>query len=349
LERKAAENMTQQTIAVDDLKALVTRVMEANNVAGAIALSVARALVQAEVDGQKGHGLSRVSSYAAQAKSGKVDGRAIPQAIQSRPGSVLVDAKNGFAFPAINLAIDWLPELTSVNGIAAAGITRSHHAGVIGHHVERLAEAGLVALAFGNTPKAMAPWGGKRPLYGTNPIAFAAPHRGHPPIVVDMALSQVARGKILTAAQKGEAIPEGWAVDEAGQPTTDAKAALKGALQPIGGAKGAALALMVEVLAVALTGARFGFEASSFFDADGSPPGVGQFLLAIDPAAFGGADVFADRMAALAGMIEGDGDARLPGTRRIALREKAARAGVTVDAKLLAEVREICRAIGSAF
>ena len=187
----------------------------------------------------------------------------------------------------------------------------------------------------------MAPWGGKQPLFGTNPIAFAAPHRGHPPIVVDMALSQVARGKILTAAQKGEAIPEGWAVDETGKPTTDAKAALKGALQPIGGAKGAALALMVEVLAVALTGARFGFEASSFFDADGPPPGVGQFLIAIDPAAFGGADVFADRMAALAGMIEGDGDARLPGSRRIALREKAARDGVTVDAKLLAEVRAI--------
>ena len=130
-------------------------------------------------------------------------------------------------------------------------------------------------------------------------------------------------------------------MDETGKSTTDAKAALSGALQPIGGAKGAALALMVEVLAVALTGARFGFEASSFFDADGPPPGVGQFLIAIDPAAFGGADVFADRMTALAGMIEGDGDARLPGSRRIALRTTAARDGVTVDAKLLAQVQAI--------
>ena len=208
-------------------------------------------------------------------------------------------------------------------------------------HVERLADAGLVALAFGNTPKAMAPWGGRQPLYGTNPIAFAVPHKGYAPIVVDMALSQVARGKILTAAQKGEAIPEGWAVDETGKPTADANRALKGALQPIGGAKGAALALMVEVLAVALTGAKFGFEASSFFDAEGPPPAVGQFLIAIDPAAFGGADVFAERMAGLAAMIEGDGDARLPGSRRIAQRERAAREGVNVDAKLLAEVRAI--------
>ena len=129
-----------------------------------------------------------------------------------------------------------------------------------------------------------------------------------------------------------------------GAPTTDAAAALKGALQPIGGAKGAALALMVEVLAVALTGARFGYEASSFFDAEGAPPGVGQFLIAVDPGAFGGTDVFADRIAALAGMIEGDGDARLPGSRRIALREKAQREGVTVDSKLLAEVRALAGA-----
>jgi len=253
----------------------------------------------------------------------------------------MIDARHGFAFPAFDLAIARLPEMAGANGIAAAGFTRSHHFGVAGRHVERLAEANLVALAFGNTPKAMAPWGGRQPLFGTNPIAFAVPQRAKPPMVVDMALSQVARGKILTAAQKGEAIPAGWAVDEHGQPTTDAAAALKGALQPIGGAKGAALALMVEVLAVALTGAKFGFEASSFFDADGPPPGVGQFLVVIDPGAFGGADVFADRIAALAGMIEADGDARLPGSRRIALREKAQREGVTVDSKLLADVRAL--------
>ena len=333
--------MSTATIGATELEALIVKAMEASDTSGVVALSVARALAQAEIDGQKGHGLSRVPSYAAQAKSGKVDGRATPHSHQMRSGSLMVDAKNGFAFPAVNLAIALLPELTTANGIAAAGITRSHHFGVAGRHVERLAEAGFVALAFGNTPKAMVPWGGTQPLFGTSPIAFAAPHRGHPPIVVDMALSQVARGKILTAAQKGEAIPEGWAVDENGQPTTNAAAALKGALQPIGGAKGAALALMVEVLAVALTGARFGFEASSFFDADGPPPGVGQFLIAVDPGAFGGTDVFADRIAALTGMIEGDGDARLPGSRRIALREKADREGVTIDSKLLVEVRAL--------
>jgi (2R)-3-sulfolactate dehydrogenase (NADP+) len=231
--------------------------------------------------------------------------------------------------------------MARTNGIAAAGIVRSHHAGVAGHHAERLAEAGLVALVFANTPKAMAPWGGSKPLYGTNPIAFAVPHQGKPPIVVDLALSQGARGKILTAAQKGQPIPAGWAVDERGQPTTDAAAALAGALQPIGGAKGAALAFMVEVLAAALTGARFGFEASSFFDAEGAPPGVGQLLVAIDGDALAGAEVMAERLAALTAAVESDRTARVPGTRRIALREKARAQGISLNAGLLAEVRAL--------
>lgn len=328
------------TTTIAALEALISEALSASRTSPANARSVARALTQAEMDGQKGHGLSRVPTYAAQARAGKVDGYAVPSVRLSRPAALMVDAGHGFAFPAFDLAIDRLPELARSHGIAAAGFVRSHHFGVVGRHVERLAEAGLLALAFGNTPRAIAPWGGRRALYGTSPLAFAAPQRDAPPLVVDMALSQVARGKILTAAQRGEPVPADWAVDEDGRPTTDAKAALKGALQPIGGAKGAALALMVEVLAVALTGARFGFEASSFFDAEGPPPGVGQLLLAIDPDAFAGRDRFLDRIGALAGMIDADG-ARLPGSRRLALRAQAAREGVQVDAALLAEARTL--------
>jgi len=336
--------MSGTAIAVKDLEALIAAALAACRTSAANARSVARALTQAEVDGQKGHGLSRVPSYGAQARSGKVDGGAVPEARQTRPGSLMIDVKGGFAYPAFDLAIARLPELAAAAGIAAAGFVRSHHFGVVGRHVERLAEAGLVALAFGNTPHAMAPWGGKRPLFGTNPIAFAAPRKGEAPLVIDLALSQVARGRILTAAQKGEPIPADWAVDADGKPTTDAAAALKGALLPIGGSKGAALALMVEVLAAAVTGAHFGYEASSFFDAEGPPPGVGQLLIAIDPGAFAGRDLFADRIALLARTIEGDGSARLPGSRRLALREKAAREGITVDAALLAEVRALAGA-----
>ena len=329
------------TIGAAELETLMAAALVASNTSAANAASVARALAQAEIDGQKGHGLSRVPIYAAQAKAGKVDGHATPSVRQTRPGSLMIDVANGFVFPAVDLAVERLPAMAGTSGIAAAGFARSHHFGVVGRHVERLAEMGLLALAFGNTPKAMAPWGGRQPVFGTNPLAFAAPQRNGPPIVVDLALSQVARGKILTAAQKGEPIPSGWAVDERGNPTTDAKLALKGALQPIGGAKGAALALMVEVLAVVLTGATFSSEASSFFDAEGPPPAVGQLLIAIDPDAFAGREAFLDRLGALASTIESGTSVRLPGSRRLAAREAARREGVTVDTALLAEVRAL--------
>jgi len=330
--------MGSVSILAADLEALIARALEASNTSPANAASVARALAQAEIDGQKGHGLSRVPSYAAQARAGKVDGRATPKLTRTRTATLMIDVANGFAYPALDLALAELPAIAAETGIAAAGFVRSHHFGVAGRHVERLAEKGFLALTVSNTPQAIAPWGGKRAVFGTNPIAFAAPRRSAAPLVIDMALSEVARGKIVTAAQKGESIPLGWAVDKNGHPTTDAKAALAGTLMPAGGAKGAALALMVETLAVALTGANFAFEASSFLDAEGPPPGAGQLLIAIDPAGFAGAETFANRLAALATMIETDEGARLPGTKRLSLREKAAATGVSVDAKLLADV-----------
>ncbi len=325
-------------IPVDDLIDRVAGVFVAARTSGESARAVAQALVEAEIDGQKGHGLSRVESYAAQSRAGKVDGFAEPRLTTDRPGSVMIDAANGFAYPAVNLAVNALANAAAVSGIAAAGICRSHHCGAMGRHVERLAEAGLLAMAFANTPDAMAPWGGSKRLYGTNPIAFAAPQRAAPPVVVDLALSQVARGKILTAAQRDEPIPEGWATDNTGQPTTNAKAALAGTLVPIGGPKGAALAFMVEVLAVALTGSNFAFEATSFFDDKGDPPGVGQLLIAIDPAAFAGRDTFLDRIGLLCGLIDEDPGARIPGSRRLALREAASRDGVAVAPEMLAKI-----------
>ncbi len=323
------------------LEALVADALVASATQPVNAKSVARALVQAEIDGQKGHGLSRVPSYAAQSRSGKVDGYAQPEWRQTRAGTAMVDVRGGFAYPAFELAIKELPQLADIAGIAAAGFVRSHHAGVLGWHMERLAEQGLIGLAFANTPQAMTAWGGSKGVFGTNPIAFAAPRVSGPPIVIDLALSLVARGKIQTAAQKGEAIPADWAFDASGQPTTDAKAAMAGTLAPAGGAKGAALALMVELLAAAVTGANFAGEASSFFEGAGEPPGVGQLFIAVSPDAFAGRARVFERIETLAAGIEGDGGARLPGTRRLALREKAARDGIAVEDAVVAELRRL--------
>jgi (2R)-3-sulfolactate dehydrogenase (NADP+) len=322
------------TLTLQDAETLVAAALRRCRTGEDNARCVARALVAAEADGLSGHGLSRVPSYAAQARSGKVDGFATPAAERRRPGAAMIDAKNGFAFPAIDTALALLPALAREAGVAAAGIRRSHHCGAMGHPVERLAEQGLLALMFANTPAAIAPWGGVKAVFGTNPIAFACPLPGRPPIVIDLALSKVARGNILAARQRGERIPEGWALDASGAPTTDPAAALGGTMLPVGDVKGTLLALMVEMLAAGLIGANYAAEASSFFDAEGPPPGTGQLIMAVDPAAFAGS---LDRFAALAAAIEAQG-ARLPGARRLQARREAQRTGVVVSDRLLEEI-----------
>jgi (2R)-3-sulfolactate dehydrogenase (NADP+) len=226
---------------------------------------------------------------------------------------------------------------TPIAGVAVAAIRRSHHCGVAGHPVERLAESGLVAMLFANTPAAMAPWGGRTATFGTNPIAFACPLPDQPPIVIDLSLSKVARGNILAAKQKGQPIPEGWALDSEGRPTTDPDAALKGTMVPLGDAKGTALALMVELLAAGLTGATFAADATSFLDDKGGPPGTGQLLIALDPARIGGPGAMA-HFGRLASQITAQDGTRLPGIRRLDLRRRAQAEGLMVPSAILAEI-----------
>ena len=326
--------MPQMTL--DAARAWTAAIFERAGASAVAAQSTARALVAAEADGLKGHGFARISTYAAMLKSGKVRGSAVPVLRQTRPGALIVDAACGFAYPAIDLACEALPQMARTNGVAIAGITRSGHAGAIGHHVERLAEHGLVVLFFANTPAAISPWGGKKAVFGTNPLAFAAPLPGRPPLVIDMAVSTVARATVLAAKQAGQPIPEGWALDADGRPTTDAAAGLAGTMAPLGGAKGAALALMVEVLGAALVGSQLSFDATSFLDAEGEPPETGQCMIAIDPAGLGHGG-FGAAMTRLATEIEAQSGARLPGARRLAARAAAVDSGVEVTEALAQE------------
>ena len=327
------------TLTIVQTEQLVAGALTRSRTSAENAKSVARALVLAEADGLKGHGLSRTPMYAAQAKVQKVDGLAVPVVTRPRPGLIAVDAAHGFAFPAIEAAEKLLPDAAQRQGVAAAAISRSSHCGAAGQPVERLAEKGLVALMFVNTPGAMAPWGGSKPVVGTNPIAFACPLPGRAPMVIDLSLSKVARGNIAVAKQRGEKIPEGWALDAAGQPTTDPDAALAGTMVPMGDAKGIALALVVELLAAGLTGSNYAAEASSYLDAQGPPPGTGQLIVALDPGALGGGAVA--RFGALAASIEAQPGARLPGSRRLKSREKAKAEGLTISDALIKEIEAI--------
>jgi (2R)-3-sulfolactate dehydrogenase (NADP+) len=320
-----------------ELRALATRILVGAGASPVNAGIVADALIAAEMDGISSHGLSRVPAYADQVASGKVDGMATPHIIRTASAVVGVDARNGFAFPAISAGIDAALPIVRDTGVVAIAIGNSHHCGVLGRHVESMARHNVLALAFSNTPAAIAPWGGTRGVFGTNPIALACPRLDRDPLVIDLAMSVVARGKIMQAATRNESIPEGWALDASGKPTTDPREALAGTMMPIGGAKGAALALMVELLAAALTRSHFGFEASSFFDAGGPPPGIGQLFLMFDIQTFGG-DAVLDRIETLCQAIEEDPGARLPGTRRFADRKRIAESGIAVPDPLYQEL-----------
>jgi (2R)-3-sulfolactate dehydrogenase (NADP+) len=324
-------------LTLSEAETLVLDALTRNRVDEANARSVARALVAAEAAGQSGHGLRRVKAYAAQARATKVDGFAKPILARPFPAVVQIDACHGYAYPAFDLAASVLPDIAKDQGIALASIRRSHHAGVLALTVERFAESGLVALMVANATASMAAWGGRKPVFGTNPIAFAAPIAGADPLVIDLALSRVARGKVMAARQKGVAIPSGWAFDRDGRPTTDPVAALDGTMIPSGEAKGAALAMMVEILAAALTGANFSFESSSLFDDKGSAPGLGQMLIVINPAASGGALV-SERMRRLADEISSDPRVRLPGRRGQSARHQALESGIEVEDEVIATI-----------
>jgi (2R)-3-sulfolactate dehydrogenase (NADP+) len=321
-------------VSFERAEARLTDLFATAGASPANAASVAWALVMAEADGLKGHGLSRVPQYAAFLRNGRADGRAEPVIRAERGGAVLVDACHGLAYPAVARAVDEAATRAAAHGIAFAGITNSHHSGAMGLPVAALARRGLVALAFTNSPAAMPVPGGRRALLGTNPVAAAFPRRGADPLVIDMALSEVARGKIMVAAREGRPIPEGWALDATGNPTTDAKAALSGAMLAMGGTKGALLAVIVELLCCALTSAAFGFEADSFFAEEGNRPRLGQAIIAIDPGALAGRDAFLERVEALVEAMLADGGVRLPGSRRSVLAAAAAADGVEVPAML---------------
>lgn len=325
-------------ITLQDLQGLVIRVLNNSKTSPDNAASVASAIVRAEADGISSHGVARLPTYADQSMCYKVNGFAEPVLSKRGSAAIHIDGKFGFAYPAIDLGIEEAVKEVKKAGVVAIAIGNSSHAGVLGHHVERLADHGLGSIAFVNTPAAISPWGGIKPLYGTNPIAFACPRTKAPPIVIDLSISKVARGKIKLAADNKEKIPDSWAKDASGNPTTDADSVIQGgSLLPIGDAKGAALALMVELMCAAMTGSQYGFEASSFFDLKGGPPKTGQFFFVFNPEHLGGDGVFA-RIETLISAINDQEGTRIPGEQRLYNRSIAKSNGVKISDELLEDL-----------
>ena len=328
-----------------EIEALVSGQLQAAGANATMARTTARALVLAESQGLGSHGLSRVAQYATHLRNGRVNGAAQPQVLRRKGGALLIDAQEGLAFAACALAVDEAVAAAREHGIAIAGVVRSPHCGVVVDHLRAAAAAGMVGLGLANSPAAMPAAGGKHPIFGTNPVAAVFPRQGADALMIDLSLSEVARGKLMVAAKEGRAIPAGWALDADGQPTTDPKAGMAGSMLPIGAVsspKGAMLALVVELLVTALIGAHFGFEASSFFVDEGNRPGIGQAFIVIDPGALAGnaGDTgYLGRVEVLVKEMLGDEGVRLPGARREALRQRALADGIEVSDTLLATWR----------
>jgi (2R)-3-sulfolactate dehydrogenase (NADP+) len=326
-------------LSTDELRTQVAAALRAAGANPLMADSSARSLVLAEAQGLGSHGLSRVGQYIAQLRNGRVVGSASARVARRKGATVLVDAGEGLAFPACELAVAEGVSGAREYGVAAVGVINSHHCGVVVDHLRAAAAAGIVGLGFSNSPAAMPAAGGRHPIFGTNPVAAVFPRRDADALLIDLSLSEVARGKVMVAAKKGEPIPPGWALDAQGRPTTDAQAALDGSMLPIGAVsstKGAMLALMVELLVSALIGANFGYEASSFFVDEGNRPHLGQLFVLIDPDALAGNDGYHGRIEVLIAEMLVDDGVRLPGARREALRRRAEADGIEVADSLLA-------------
>ena len=330
-----------RTLGLDEIEALSLRALIKAGASEHNARPLALATAATEADGVASHGLAYIPIYCEHVRCGKVDGRARPVASRPAAAVIRVDAATGFAHPAIDLGFEQLVPQARQSGIAALAITNSYNCGVLGYHTYRLACAGLLGLGFTNAPASIAPSGGSKPVLGTNPFSLAAPSEDNTPaVLIDQSASAIAKSEVMKYAREGRPIPEGWALDSAGNPTTDPNVALKGSMAPSGGYKGVGVALMVEIMAAAMTGATLGIRAAPFSGTAGGPPRTGQFFIAIDPAISSGGE-FAARIAALVHAIAEQEDAHLQGSRRAAKRADARKNGVAVDVATLAKISAI--------
>lgn len=331
-----SKSMTDVKLSLAECHTLASTALQCQGFSTAQANAIADTITAAERDGCASHGLFRVPFYIKALANPGTNAEAQPTLSRPAPALVRVDAASGFCPLALKLGLPVLRDTAHEQGIAALAINNGHNIAALWPEVETLAEDGLVAIACTAANAFVAPAGGTKPLYGTNPMAFAWPRADQPPLVFDQASSVSARGEIQLHLRDGKPLPEGWAIDADGEPTTDPEAALKGAQLTFGGYKGASIALMIELLAGAMIGDLFSFESSERDTQKTGAPFGGEFLLAIDPARFGNGSLAAHQAHAesLFARILSQPGTRLPGERRRRERQRTQADGIAVPAAL---------------
>jgi delta1-piperideine-2-carboxylate reductase len=331
--------MRTVSLSLQEIEDLARRCFSRNGCDAENTEALVRTVVTAERDGSLSHGLFRVPGYVASLRSGKVNGKARPRVSNKTPVVVSVDGDNGYAPLSIERGVPALVKAAQELGVAVLAATHVHHFAALWPETEAIAAHGLIGMACVCYTPLVAPAGGREPLFGTNPISFAWPRPGKPPMVVDMATAAMALGEVQIAAREGRPVPPGTGLDANGRATTDPAEIVKGVLLPFGGYKGSAIALMVELLAAGAIGENFSFEAAEGDNKDGGPPRGGEFMLAISPELLAGPG-WAQHCEAFFTRFEAIQGARLPGSRRHVNR--LSEAPRQINAELLDRIRALC-------
>ncbi len=321
------------------LNELLVGALMAVGFSGENAGALARQTVLSEEVGQQSVGVAHVFDYIDGIAAGRIDGNAVPTISKPAPAMIHVDGNGGLPQTGFDLACGDLVAGARQFGLCVFLQKNTTLCGSLGTFALRVAEAGLVSFTATNGSPLLAGSGGTKPVFCTNPMAFSAPQTGGPPLLIDQSSSATAYVNIREAAKRGEAIPPGWAVDKEGNPTTDPKAALAGTLLAFGGARGANIALMVDVLAGGLTGANWSLDAPSFVEGD-QCPASGLFVLAIDPALID--PEFPARMAAQIERLSHDYNVHIPGMSKAITRDRTAHDGIAVDDAMIDRLRALC-------
>lgn len=298
---------------------------------------LAATTVAAEAEGNEAVGLSHLVDHLEAIEAGRIDGKAEPAVSRPALAVYLSDAMGGIALTGFQRTLDDLAKAARLFGISLFSQKNAYTCGALSYFTRQLVEKGLVSLAATTSPALVAGAGSTKPVYGTNPLSFAAPSAIGPPLVIDQSSSTTAFVTVRKAASVGQTIPEGWALDQSGQPTTDPAAAMKGALVAFGGNRGANLALMVEVLAAGLSGANWSLDAPSF-DKGTESPGAGLFVLAIEPKLLD-AD-FEQRMAGQLDRLRLRYGVHIPGRSGAEAAKRAAASGLTVSTDVVQRISE---------
>lgn len=330
--------MSTIRLSLDEARALAETCLSRNGLDAENTRAVADRMIQAEGDLCHSHGLFRLPWYVGGVKSGRVNGKARPRVEKIAPGVIRVDGDNGYAPLGQKVAHEPLAKAARENGIAALSLVNMYHIAAMWPEVEALADEGLCALAMTASYPYVAPAGGIRALYGTNPIGFAWPRPDAPPLVFDQASSAMARGEIQIAARDGHKVPETAGIGPSGEATTDPNVVLAGAQLGFGGYKGASLAMMVELLAGPLLGEFLSVEAMEDDAGRGGPPKGGELMIAIDPARFGDPQGFLQHGEKLFREILAQDGTRLPGARRFENRARTPVEGIAIPKSLHDEI-----------